>query len=238
MAAQLKKPISKLPISPHAPIYHLTPDPLFPDPASLFSLSSYKPPEGLGQNGPVALRSGDPVPPSMLRRSRAIRGGGAFTFVSPLPLEFPYDIQDGDKQVKEVGKETTATAGTIEEALAEFEISPDVVVAQDEDGKPTVFSSKKRQSERYPAKAKLLALSNKCLEEWLPQLDIGAEGSKERELLVEVLAGRSVLARQPEGKEPGFAPWSLCYGGHQFGSWASQLGDGRAISLRVSVLEC
>lgn len=30
---------------------------------------------------------------------------------------------------------------------------------------------------------------------------------------------------------PGGAPWAACYGGHQFGSWASQLGDGRAISL-------
>ncbi|RPA84278.1 UPF0061-domain-containing protein [Ascobolus immersus RN42] len=26
-------------------------------------------------------------------------------------------------------------------------------------------------------------------------------------------------------------PWSMCYGGWQFGSWAGQLGDGRAISL-------
>jgi uncharacterized protein YdiU (UPF0061 family) len=26
-------------------------------------------------------------------------------------------------------------------------------------------------------------------------------------------------------------PFSLCYGGHQFGSWAGQLGDGRAITL-------
>ncbi|KAI8818936.1 uncharacterized protein EV422DRAFT_559109 [Fimicolochytrium jonesii] len=25
--------------------------------------------------------------------------------------------------------------------------------------------------------------------------------------------------------------WSMCYGGHQFGVWASQLGDGRAITL-------
>jgi len=23
----------------------------------------------------------------------------------------------------------------------------------------------------------------------------------------------------------------MCYGGHQFGSWAGQLGDGRAINL-------
>lgn len=28
-----------------------------------------------------------------------------------------------------------------------------------------------------------------------------------------------------------YAPWSLCYGGHQFGVWAGQLGDGRAVTL-------
>ena len=26
-------------------------------------------------------------------------------------------------------------------------------------------------------------------------------------------------------------PYAACYGGHQFGSWAGQLGDGRAITL-------
>ena len=30
---------------------------------------------------------------------------------------------------------------------------------------------------------------------------------------------------------PGMAPYAACYGGHQFGQWAGQLGDGRAISL-------
>ena len=38
-----------------------------------------------------------------------------------------------------------------------------------------------------------------------------------------VMAGASPL--------PGGASWAACYGGHQFGNWASQLGDGRAISL-------
>lgn len=41
--------------------------------------------------------------------------------------------------------------------------------------------------------------------------------------LVEVLAGNRVL--------PGMAPYAACYGGHQFGTWAGQLGDGRAITL-------
>ncbi|KAF5831621.1 hypothetical protein DUNSADRAFT_12812 [Dunaliella salina] len=30
---------------------------------------------------------------------------------------------------------------------------------------------------------------------------------------------------------PGSKPYAQCYGGHQFGMWAGQLGDGRAISL-------
>ncbi len=33
--------------------------------------------------------------------------------------------------------------------------------------------------------------------------------------------------RVPEGAKP----YAMCYGGHQFGNWAGQLGDGRAINL-------
>ena len=39
----------------------------------------------------------------------------------------------------------------------------------------------------------------------------------------EVFAGNELL--------PGMDPVSACYGGHQFGNWAGQLGDGRAITL-------
>lgn len=41
--------------------------------------------------------------------------------------------------------------------------------------------------------------------------------------LVSVFAGNSLL--------PGMSPYAARYGGHQFGHWAGQLGDGRAISL-------
>ena len=30
---------------------------------------------------------------------------------------------------------------------------------------------------------------------------------------------------------PNSKPYAMCYGGHQFGTWAGQLGDGRAINL-------
>lgn len=39
----------------------------------------------------------------------------------------------------------------------------------------------------------------------------------------EVLAGNALL--------PGMVPYAAAYGGHQFGNWAGQLGDGRAITL-------
>src|SRR5256714_9863429 len=42
-------------------------------------------------------------------------------------------------------------------------------------------------------------------------------------LAVEVLGGNRVL--------PGMQPYAARYGGHQFGHWAGQLGDGRAITL-------
>src|SRR5918999_1072261 len=40
---------------------------------------------------------------------------------------------------------------------------------------------------------------------------------------VEILAGNRIL--------PGMQPYAARYGGHQFGQWAGQLGDGRAITL-------
>jgi len=43
------------------------------------------------------------------------------------------------------------------------------------------------------------------------------------EWFLEVFSGNRLL--------PGMAPYAMCYGGHQFGNWAGQLGDGRAINL-------
>ena len=43
------------------------------------------------------------------------------------------------------------------------------------------------------------------------------------EEFVEVMSGNRLLE--------GMDPYATCYGGHQFGNWAGQLGDGRAINL-------
>ena len=47
------------------------------------------------------------------------------------------------------------------------------------------------------------------------------------DVFAEVFAGNRLL--------PGMAPFASNYGGHQFGHWAGQLGDGRAISLGEAV---
>ncbi|WNL44859.1 YdiU family protein [Dyella sp. BiH032] len=61
---------------------------------------------------------------------------------------------------------------------------------------------------------------------WSPEVAAGL-GLDERDLsrpeFVRVVGGNALL--------PGMEPWAANYGGHQFGVWAGQLGDGRAISL-------
>ncbi|MFZ3046761.1 MAG: YdiU family protein [Desulfatirhabdiaceae bacterium] len=53
-------------------------------------------------------------------------------------------------------------------------------------------------------------------------LDLSAEACESQEF-VQVFSGNDLLA--------GMDPNATCYGGHQFGNWAGQLGDGRAINL-------
>ena len=49
----------------------------------------------------------------------------------------------------------------------------------------------------------------------------------ESKAFAQVFSGNTLL--------PGMEPTAACYGGHQFGSWAGQLGDGRAISLGEAI---
>ncbi|KAI9671146.1 MAG: hypothetical protein M1817_003653 [Caeruleum heppii] len=61
--------------------------------------------------------------------------------------------------------------------------------------------------------------------------DLGLrEGEENEEGFREVVAGNRLVGWDEESGE-GVYPWAQCYGGWQFGSWAGQLGDGRAISL-------
>jgi uncharacterized protein YdiU (UPF0061 family) len=58
--------------------------------------------------------------------------------------------------------------------------------------------------------------------EMFSALGLSEEDAKSKEFL-NVFTGNSQL--------PNTTPYAMCYGGHQFGNWAGQLGDGRAINL-------
>ncbi|KAF7719207.1 YdiU domain-containing protein [Penicillium ucsense] len=59
--------------------------------------------------------------------------------------------------------------------------------------------------------------------------DLGLKpGEEENASFQAVVAGNEIAWTETDG---GVYPWAQCYGGWQFGSWAGQLGDGRAISL-------
>ena len=58
--------------------------------------------------------------------------------------------------------------------------------------------------------------------EMLKKMGLSTSDSKSDSFL-KVFTGNEVL--------PNTKPYAMCYGGHQFGNWAGQLGDGRAINL-------
>lgn len=69
----------------------------------------------------------------------------------------------------------------------------------------------------------LLGVSSRAME------DIGLkQGEEDTQDFKDMVAGNKIFWTEEKG---GTYPWAQCYGGWQFGSWAGQLGDGRAISL-------
>lgn len=71
---------------------------------------------------------------------------------------------------------------------------------------------------RVPSNPTLVHYSKEMVE--AIGLDAAAAGSED---FLKTVSGAVVL--------PGTDPYAMCYGGHQFGNWAGQLGDGRAINL-------
>lgn len=74
----------------------------------------------------------------------------------------------------------------------------------------------------------LLCVSPRALQ------DLGLQESEaQTEDFKAVVAGNKILTwdEKENAEKGGIYPWAQCYGGYQFGQWAGQLGDGRAISL-------
>ena len=74
-------------------------------------------------------------------------------------------------------------------------------------------------SETYPTKTARPSMIH-FNKDFAEELNLAEEN---RDELLQLLSGNKSLE--------GFLPYAMCYGGHQFGNWAGQLGDGRAINI-------
>lgn len=149
---------------------------------------------------PNEFRDNLKVRPSLQRRARIIPHNAHFSYVSPLPLSFPYQIPLSD--------DIQDKSQYIEKWLSERE--------------PTnlVGSQKWISPSRHNDRSILLAVSQSTADEYLPGVDLDAVDD-----FVDVMSGRAMLSTDS------FAPYSTRYSGKQFGQWAGQLGDGRAITV-------
>lgn len=222
-----KVPISRLPLPESSRIltHNLTPDPLAKSANELVEL--------------VKTR------PTALRKSRAADEAAHFSYMTPLPMPFPYRIAPPPSDVT-----AEERAIYIEKVLATQEPLSEMPSAASEDAEPSL--KKYRSLEREHFARELLSVAPTCLRDCFPNLDVGDalnvsavkplssdnqstpsdDQGAARQELIDVLSGEATLMSLPVNpEEKGYAPWSLRYSGHQFGSWAGQLGDGRAISI-------
>lgn len=156
---------------------------------------------------------------------------GVWARVQPMWTEWPLRVTKAE--ALEMGVNVDAgEAVEVEDVLGRWD-PVDLEPAADSGLK---LGSSKHRLKQEPI---LLGVSEVARREILPHLDVGdaadaeapteAEASAARAALVDVLSGRKLLFGTVDGKE--YGPWSTRYCGHQFGEWAGQLGDGRAVSL-------
>ncbi|CAH7684155.1 hypothetical protein PPACK8108_LOCUS18196 [Phakopsora pachyrhizi] len=190
--------------------------------------------------------------PSDLRRSRTV--DGAFSFVTPLPHEFPYQLSE-------------QSSSSLEDYLSSLEPDSNVQLLSstdsiEEQGTIPIGITSQSRSHHFDqnVRPRLIHLSKSTLDDCLPSIseyyhqidnpinrfdDEQVDYGKRLIELVRILSGEVVIVRLPEQgsnnqmdddetwliKSKGFGPWCLNYAGHQFGHFAGQLGDGRAISI-------
>jgi len=228
MTTTVKKPISALSLPPEYLLLtkNLTPDAEIPNPQRFLEILKER--------------------PSIQRRSRAVSAQSHFSFTSPLPTQFPYRLQPPDALPTDEER-----LNYIERKLAELEpLEEQPLPPAARGSRYKKFASSNRNPERI-----LIGLSEAGLRDCVPGLDVGdafsvigkpsllpseeanesTEAAEEeiaaRQELVDVLGGQTMIVPFDENENPVSGPWSLRYSGHQFGVWAGQLGDGRAISI-------
>lgn len=232
MTSFTKVPISSLPLPPksHVLPLNLTPDPQTPSPSEFRKVQLER--------------------PSVQRRARLLAPPAHFSYVSPCPIGFPYKITpDENEEVKPEDQANAVETWLIQrEAIHEQPCAPSPI--------PGVLKKYLPKEKKRDQPLELIGLSEMGLKDCLPHLNVGdafetlgsptlskasdrgldrpaasQEENAARQELVDILSGHATLMNVDDAAEVPWAPWSLRYSGHQFGTWAGQLGDGRAISI-------
>ncbi|ORY26317.1 hypothetical protein BCR39DRAFT_258354 [Naematelia encephala] len=164
--------------------------------------------------------------PSAQRRSTtfATDSAGVWARVNPLWTSWPLRITK--EEIEEMGVEVDDEGQgqvSVEDVLRRW------------DPVDTAGEGVKSSKHRLKLEPELLGVSAATLGDCLPHLDVGdaldlcngtsSQDSDARSEFIDLLSGRKVRTSEEYG------PWSTRYHGHQFGVWAGQLGDGRAMSI-------
>ena len=242
--ATTKLPISLLPLPPstHILTENLTPDENVPSVRDFRTLRITK--------------------PSLQRRARLLPPQSHFSYTSPFPLSFPYHVTAPDPPEAVIYKsEWVEKWLSAREALHERS-------ATNNHNKLAIYYPENRDQPReliglsetglkdclplLDVGDAFATLGTPSLAHYLDDDPRSSPPSSEvevaaRQELIDVLSGHCLLMSSDSGSTTdseqletvtAFAPWSLRYSVHQFGSWAGQLGDGRAISVCEHVVRC
>ncbi|BEJ16378.1 hypothetical protein CspHIS471_0509830 [Cutaneotrichosporon sp. HIS471] len=167
--------------------------------------------------------------PSAQRRSTSFPTStrGVWAPVQPLWTEWPLRVTKAE--ALDLGADVDKGEGVdVEDVLRRW----DPVDKEEKGDNGLALGSSAHRLKLEPI---LLGVSEIARAEVLPLLDVGdaadinattdSDVSPARAALVDVLSGRKIVSSADYG------PWATRYCGHQFGQWAGQLGDGRAMSL-------
>ena len=242
MSSINRVPLSALPLPPssHVITRNLTPDPHTPSPPELRKVQGER--------------------PSIQRRARLLSPQSHFSYVVPYPVPFPFRIapEEGEEVADQAAfiENWLAQRESVNGMVHEVDIENGEAKADVSDVKANGTRLKKYYPKNRDQPLELIGLSETGLRDCLPHLHVGdafdvlgtptlsraseeaparTEPSEEdvaaRQELLDVLSGHAALMNVDGEKGDAWAPWSLRYSGHQFGVWAGQLGDGRAISV-------
>lgn len=160
--------------------------------------------------------------PSHQRRSQTFTRTGIWARVTPLPLEFPFNLPSlsgKSREECENRQEEQVDAEALFRAFDDYE-QPD----GSEIG--LLVKSSKRRNEAFTPE--LLGISSACLEQCLPHLDVDLAAVKQYTAgvtetlpdhlrsLVDIMSGRAVLrgtVKSDNRKEMNYGPWSTRYAG-------------------------